>query len=208
VRSTPQSWAAVTAALVDAFDVVLCGLDHTPSAAQARRLQARARERAWTSGGGTSSSPWIGAGDRVCRAGLGEFRVGVAHLDAAARHAERDPERVRAMQKRLTEYAWDMAPSKYLIELAPDEGRNYGLSNWHESPSRAMQLVTRAYAAVLNSNAFVSVYNEFYARDDAAFRKAMVSLGYDVFLDYDRPRLLVWNPRVIDVVAETPYGSD
>jgi hypothetical protein len=45
VRSTPQSWAAVTAALVDAFDVVLCGLDHTPSAAQARRLQARARER-------------------------------------------------------------------------------------------------------------------------------------------------------------------
>ena len=32
--------------------------------------------------------------------------------------AERDPERVRAMQKRLTDYAWDMAPSKYLEELA------------------------------------------------------------------------------------------
>jgi arylsulfatase A-like enzyme len=32
--------------------------------------------------------------------------------------AERDPERVRAMQKRLTDFAWDMAPAKYLEELA------------------------------------------------------------------------------------------
>lgn len=45
VRSRPESWATVTAALVDAFDVVLCCLDQRPSTTQARRLQARARER-------------------------------------------------------------------------------------------------------------------------------------------------------------------
>lgn len=45
VRTPPSSWAPVTAALVDAFDVVLCGFEHAPSAVEARRLQARARER-------------------------------------------------------------------------------------------------------------------------------------------------------------------
>jgi hypothetical protein len=45
VRTPAQSWPTVTAALVDAFDVVLCGLGHAPSAADARRLTARARER-------------------------------------------------------------------------------------------------------------------------------------------------------------------
>ncbi len=45
VRTRPASWATVTAALVDAFDVVLCSLDQQPSVTQARRLQARARER-------------------------------------------------------------------------------------------------------------------------------------------------------------------
>ncbi|MFZ4516996.1 MAG: hypothetical protein ACOYOP_01310 [Microthrixaceae bacterium] len=39
------SWSAVTAALLDAFDVVLCGPAHRPSAADLRRLSARARER-------------------------------------------------------------------------------------------------------------------------------------------------------------------
>jgi hypothetical protein len=45
VRTPAESWATVLAALVDAFDVVVCGLDRVPSAAEARRLQARARER-------------------------------------------------------------------------------------------------------------------------------------------------------------------
>ncbi len=45
VRTEHESWASVTAALVDAFDVVLCCLEQQPSATQARRLQARARER-------------------------------------------------------------------------------------------------------------------------------------------------------------------
>jgi hypothetical protein len=45
VRTPQESWATVAAALVDAFDVVLCGFDRAPSMVEARRLQARARER-------------------------------------------------------------------------------------------------------------------------------------------------------------------
>ena len=45
VRSPPRQWATVVAALLDAFDVVVCGPEVVPTAAQVRRLQARARER-------------------------------------------------------------------------------------------------------------------------------------------------------------------
>jgi hypothetical protein len=45
VRTPERSWATVTAALVDAFDVVLCALERNPSSTEVRRLQARARER-------------------------------------------------------------------------------------------------------------------------------------------------------------------
>lgn len=71
VRTPDASWATVTAALVDAFDVVLCGLDHTPSAVEARRLTARARERGSvlilvggrTAGAGPTRRAWPGAAD-------------------------------------------------------------------------------------------------------------------------------------------------
>ena len=45
VRPTDRARATVIAALVDAFDVVVCGFDGMPSATEARRLAARARER-------------------------------------------------------------------------------------------------------------------------------------------------------------------
>jgi len=45
VRASERSWVTVMAALVDAFDVVLCGPEHRPTPAQERRLMARARER-------------------------------------------------------------------------------------------------------------------------------------------------------------------
>jgi hypothetical protein len=71
VRTPQQDWASVTAALVDAFDVVVCGFEHTPSAAEARRLQARARERGAVlvvvggrrGGIGRARRPWPGAVD-------------------------------------------------------------------------------------------------------------------------------------------------
>ena len=45
VQPTERSWATVVAALVDAFDVVVCGPEYTPTSAEVRRLSARARER-------------------------------------------------------------------------------------------------------------------------------------------------------------------
>ena len=45
IQTPSKSWATVTAALVDSFDLVLCGAQHAPSAQDARRLVARARER-------------------------------------------------------------------------------------------------------------------------------------------------------------------
>ncbi len=45
VRPSDQARATVVAALVDAFDVVVVGFDGAPSATEARRLTARARER-------------------------------------------------------------------------------------------------------------------------------------------------------------------
>lgn len=71
VRTPDASWATVTAALVDAFDVVLCGLGHAPSSTEARRLTARARERGSvlilvggrTAGAGPLRRAWPGAAD-------------------------------------------------------------------------------------------------------------------------------------------------
>lgn len=45
VRPPERSWVEVVAALVDAFDVVLCGPQHRPGAPEVRRLAHRARER-------------------------------------------------------------------------------------------------------------------------------------------------------------------
>ena len=45
VRPSQRSWVTVVAALVDAFDVVVCGPEYAPSAVEVRRLSARARER-------------------------------------------------------------------------------------------------------------------------------------------------------------------
>lgn len=49
--------------------------------------------------------------------------------------AEREAERVRAMTKRLSEYAWDMAPSKYLEELTKARKTDVPMF-WGENPTR------------------------------------------------------------------------
>jgi arylsulfatase A-like enzyme len=49
--------------------------------------------------------------------------------------ADREPERVRTMQKRLTEYAWDMAPSKYLEDLGRPRKVEAPIW-WGENPPR------------------------------------------------------------------------
>jgi arylsulfatase A-like enzyme len=49
--------------------------------------------------------------------------------------AERDPERAQAMLKRLTEFAWEMAPSLYLDELAHGHKTELPIY-WNDNPLR------------------------------------------------------------------------
>ena len=49
--------------------------------------------------------------------------------------AEREPERVQAMLKRLVEYAWEMAPAKYLDELAKPHKAEVPIF-WADNPVR------------------------------------------------------------------------
>ena len=112
IRSPRESWATVTAALVDAFDVVLCGLDHAPSATEARRLTARARERGSvlvvvggrTAGAGPARRAWPAAADvelsvRASEwSGIGEGRGRLVHrrlsLEVSGRRRADRPRRV------------------------------------------------------------------------------------------------------------------
>ncbi len=45
VRTPPRHWTKVVAALLDAFELVMCGPEVVPTAAELRNLAARARER-------------------------------------------------------------------------------------------------------------------------------------------------------------------
>ena len=49
--------------------------------------------------------------------------------------ATREPDRLRSMQTRLTEYAWDMAPSRYLEDLAKPRKVEAPI-HWGENPVR------------------------------------------------------------------------
>jgi arylsulfatase A-like enzyme len=49
--------------------------------------------------------------------------------------ATREPDRLRSMQTRLTEYAWDMAPSRYLEDLAKPRKVEVPI-HWGENPVR------------------------------------------------------------------------
>ena len=49
--------------------------------------------------------------------------------------ADRDGDRVRTMLRRLTEFAWDMAPAKYLEELAKPR-RVEAPIHWRDNPAR------------------------------------------------------------------------
>ena len=77
-RCSPHSRGSCRAR---AFDVVLCGLDHAPSAAEARRLTARARERGAvlvvvggrTAGAGPARRAWPGVADVELTVGASEW---------------------------------------------------------------------------------------------------------------------------------------
>jgi hypothetical protein len=93
VAPSTRQWATVVAALLDAFDLVVCGPGPVPAAADLRRLRARARERGTVlvgvtcdalRGGGARTTGWPSVDARLrvehCRwDGLGD---GWGHLGA------------------------------------------------------------------------------------------------------------------------------
>jgi hypothetical protein len=72
VRTPPQQWTKVVAALLDAFEVVLCGPEVVPGAGELRNLQARARERESVLVGVVGSATALDARRRVRRWPLGD----------------------------------------------------------------------------------------------------------------------------------------
>ncbi|HTO01176.1 MAG TPA: hypothetical protein VL068_10920 [Microthrixaceae bacterium] len=86
IRSTESAFVTATAALVDAFDLVLCGMSGSVSSAEARRLTNRARERGSVlillegriSGVGATRRTWPEAAD-VQLSVIDSEWVGVGH---------------------------------------------------------------------------------------------------------------------------------
>lgn len=91
------------------------------------------------------------------------------------------------------------------LDAAPEESRQYGLTNWDENPVTARQKALQAY---LNSStaheALISIYHDFYGHEYNLFAKAMTALGFDAFL-HALPgvdHLIIYNPAVIRITRE------
>lgn len=112
VRPPERSRATVVAALVDAFDVVVCGFEGALSATDSRRLAARVRERGsvlvvvggLTGGVGRARRAWPGAPDAELQVvasawtgpedGAGHLRERRLTVQAGGRRALHRPRRV------------------------------------------------------------------------------------------------------------------
>ncbi len=143
VRTPPESWATVAAALVDAFDVVLCGFDRAPSMVEARRLQARARERGAVlvvvgglrGGVGPARRGWPGAADlglTVVEArwqglgdGWGNLRSRLVTVEISGRREAGRPRRVELLLPGPTG-APAPAPDRTLTSSSEDAGSSPG----------------------------------------------------------------------------------
>ena len=143
VRTPPESWATVAAALVDAFDVVLCGFDRAPSMVESRRLQARARERGAVlvvvgglrGGVGPARRGWPGAADlglTVVEArwqglgdGWGNLRSRLVTVEISGRREAGRPRRVELLLPGPTG-APAPAPDRTLTSSSEDAGSSPG----------------------------------------------------------------------------------
>ncbi len=89
VPSPGEQWAAVTAALIDAVDVVLVRPHRGVRAPDARRLTARARERGVVLVVSCGTGAWPGADLSLSVAGVGRWRgLGQGHGYLQARSVE------------------------------------------------------------------------------------------------------------------------
>lgn len=118
-------------------------------------------------------------------------------------------------------YRSDAKPSRAflekLIDYAPDEARETGLSNWDENPNVAKQRALQSYMQEEALSAAVAIYHDFYGATNAtAFAAANVKAGVDaveVPKNLGVTHLVVYNPRVLHVtrrfkeVGETMHGA-
>ena len=106
----------------------------------------------------------------------------------------------------------DPAKLGRIIDLAPEDSREAGLSNWGEDPRGARRAAVDGYARSGRDmlDAALGTYHDFYGQDAVAFTRAMVRIGYACCLHHlpEVDHLIVYDPRVIQVVREERYGGE
>lgn len=97
---------------------------------------------------------------------------------------------------------------KRLIELCPVEIRVEALTNFGEHPAYALAAAVSAYTQVAAResalDACVGLFHDVYSWQHEPFLAAMPQIGFDCYLAPDIGHLVVWNPKIIDVLDETP----
>lgn len=91
------------------------------------------------------------------------------------------------------------------LDLAPEESKYYGLTNWGTEPNAARSAAVAAYMDSPSlHDAFSGIYHDFYSHDWKEYGKALIAVGFDAFLHSlpEVDHLVVWNPKIISVVEE------
>jgi len=115
-------------------------------------------------------------------------------------------------------YTDDYKPSKKdkyrmlenLIEWAPEERREIGLSNWDEDPVVAKKDALGQYMKWGFQNATLGIYNDFYGSADAnEWTGSMVANDIDGYWKYldDREHLIVYDPKVVEIEDEMTFDE-
>jgi hypothetical protein len=98
-----------------------------------------------------------------------------------------------------------------MIDLAPAESREIGLSNYAENPvyARVEAEASYVHANTTLLDALVFLYHDFYGYDANDWTAAMVKVGFDATLHRlpEVDHLIVYNPQIIEQIDETPYRS-
>ena len=97
-----------------------------------------------------------------------------------------------------------------LIDWAPEERQEIGLSNWAEDPQEAKETALEQYMRWPYHNACVAIYEDFYGESEAnEWANSMVANdidGYWKWLD-EHEHLVVYNPKIIQIEEEDPYDE-
>jgi len=97
-----------------------------------------------------------------------------------------------------------------LISWAEPENLKKYLENWDENPKlafrKAVSNMVNHYSKLIDAAWTIS--NDEYAYDPNGWANSMLNLGYDAFYNEKRDHLIVYNPKIIRIVKEIPYGTE